>query len=484
MTRMTPALSLLALVMACGPKSGDLPKDTSWRTQQPQPLAPREFQLPEAKSATLSNGVQVSVVENHEMPLVNVRVAFDQGSWTDDSASIGLASVTMDMLNEGAGDLDAAGISKAAKAIAANLSSGAGSDSANVSVDVLTKNLEPALDLLALVILKPTFEGDDWSLMKKDRVADLASAKNNPSSIAGRVAGQLQFGDQYKGHLRTEAAYEAMTTDQMREWWSAHITAGNARIYVGGDTSLEAVMPLLEARFGGWAGPTSDAPKPSAVKENVATTTIFLVDKPGAPQSVLKVFRRLELKPQDADWFDAYMANMMYGGLFSARLNLNLREDKGWTYGARSSLSSDYTKAIWTASTSVKTDTSADSISEILREVSEASAERTFTKDELENARGYLLGSRPVRYENAGTLLGELQSNWLYGLPADWITAYADKIRGVTIEGAQAAWDKHLKESPLSILVVGDKSTILESLQALGLPIVELDSDGKAVETK
>lgn len=481
--RVMTTLMVSGLAAGCVPKTGEV-ADTSWRTQTPEPLAPRAFQLPEAQTATLSNGVEVSVVENHEMPLVNVRVAFDQGAWTDSADAVGLASVTLDMLNEGAGEYDAAGISKAAKVIAANLSSGASADSASVSVGVLSKNLAPALDLLSTVVLEPTFEQDDWDLMKMDRIAGLASARNNPRSIAGRVSGQLQYGDSYKGLLKTEEAYEAMTTDAMKAWWSTHLTAGNARIYVGGDTTLDAVLPLLEERFGGWGGEASTAEKPDAVLPNVDATTIFLVDKPGAPQSVLNAFRRLDLVPTDDDWFNAYMANMMYGGMFSARINLNLREDKGWTYGARSGLRSDYTQALWSASTSVKTDTTADSISEILREVSEASAERKFTTEELENARGYLLGSRPVRYENAGTLLSELQSNWLYGLPDNWITAYADNIRAVSLESAQAAWDEHIKSGPLSILVVGDKATILEGLQALELPIVELNSDGQALETK
>ena len=474
--RVITTLVLSSLAAGCGPKTGETP-DTSWRTQTPEPLSPRAFQLPEAQTATLSNGVQVSVVENHEMPLVNVRVAFDQGAWTDNADGVGLASVTLDMLNEGAGEYDAAGISKAAKAIAANLSSSAGSDSSSVSVDVLAKNVEPALDLLSTVVLSPNFEQDDWDLMKMDRIAGLASARNNPRSIAGRVAGQLQYGDNYKGLLKTEEAYEAMTTDAMKAWWATHLTAGNARIYVGGDTTLEAIVPMLEARFGAWGGDPSTDEKPGDVLPNVGATTIFLVDKPGAPQSVLNAFRRLDLRPTDDDWFNAYMANMMFGGMFSARINLNLREDKGWTYGARSGLRSDYTKALWSTSTSVKTDTTADSISEILREVSEASAERKFTTEELENARGYLLGSRPVRYENAGTLLGELQSNWLYGLPDNWITAYADNIRAVNLDAAQAAWDEHIKAGPLSILVVGDKATILEGLETLELPIVELDSD-------
>jgi zinc protease len=198
----------------------------------------------------------------------------------------------------------------------------------------------------------------------------------------------------------------------------------------------------------------------------------------------LKAFRRLDIERGDAGWFDMYMANMMYGGMFSARINLNLREDKGWTYGARSATGSNYTKGMWTASTSVKTDTTADSISEILREINEAQSTRPFTADELVASSGYLLGSRPVRYENAGTLMGELQGNWLYRLPEDWITAYADNIRGVTLEGAQAAWNKHVIGDELSILVVGDKATILEGLEALKLPIVNLDSDGNTMESE
>ena len=466
---------------ACGPKATP---DSSWRNTPPAPLAPRAFQLPEAETGSLSNGLRVSVVENHEVPLISVRVAFDQGGWSDSADTIGLASVTMDMLNEGAGEYDAAGISKAAKAIAASIGTGAGSDSAYVSMNVLSKNLEPALDLMATVLLEPTFEQDDWDLMLTDRVASLASSRNNPGSIAGRAGSRLRYGNQYKGMLSSEESYRALTTNAMAEWATSNLTPGNARIYVGGDTTLDAILPLLEARFGSWSGDASTAEKPAASEPNVKATTVFLIDKPGAPQSVLRAFRRLDIDRLSDDWFQFYMANMMYGGMFSSRLNLNLREDKGWTYGARSSVSTDYTKGVWTASTSVKTDTTADSISEIIREIKEAGAERQFTQEELDNARGYLLGSRPVRYENAGSLLSELQTIWLYELPEDWTVTFADKIRGVTLEAAQAAWAEHVRVPELSILVVGDQATIEGSLAELGYPIVHLDSDGNPMEAK
>ena len=260
--RVMTTLMVSGLAAGCVPKTGDV-ADTSWRTQTPEPLAPRAFQLPEAQTAPCP-GVEVSVVENHEMPLVNVRVAFDQGAWTDSADAVGLASVTLDMLNEGAGEYDAAGISKAAKVIAANLSSGASADSASVSVGVLSKNLAPALDLLSTVVLEPTFEQDDWDLMKMDRIAGLASARNNPRSIAGRVSGQLQYGDAYKGLLKTEE-YEAMTTDAMKAWWSTH-PGGNAHL-CGRRHDVDAVLPLL-GRFGGWGGEASTA-EANAVLPNV-----------------------------------------------------------------------------------------------------------------------------------------------------------------------------------------------------------------------
>ena len=337
---------------------------------------------------------------------------------------------------------------------------------------------------MATVLLEPTFEQDDWDLMLMDRVASLASSRNNPGSIAGRAGARLRYGNLYKGMLSSEESYESLTTDAMAAWAKTNLTPGNARIYVGGDTTLDAVLPLLESRFGAWSGEGSAAEKPDAALPNVASTTVFLIDKPGAPQSVLRAFRRLDINELSSDWFEFYMANMMYGGMFSSRLNLNLREDKGWTYGARASVSTDYTMGVWSASTSVKTDTTADSISEIIREINEAGAERPFTADELDNARGYLLGSRPVRYENAGRLLSELQTIWLYDLPQDWTVTFADKVRGVTLEAAQAAWTAHVKVPELSILVVGDQATIEGSLADLGYPIVHLDSDGNPLEAK
>ena len=309
--------------------------------------------------------------------------------------------------------------------------------------------------------------------MKMDRITGLASSAQQPALHrrsgfgAASVWRRLQRPAQDGRGLRVDddRRHEGVVVD------SPH---GEQRTDLCGRRRHRLILALLEERFGGWGGEASTAEKPNTVLPNVETTTIFLVDKPGARLIVLNAFRRLDLVPTDDDWFNAYMANMMYGGMFSARINLNLREDKGWTYGARSGLRSDYTKALWSASTSVKTDTTADNIGEILREVSEASAERKFTTEEAENARGYLLGSRPVRYENAGALLSELQSNWLYGLPDNWITAYAkDNIRAVSLESAQAAWDEHIKSAlhPRG----GRQGDHLGGLQALELPIVEFE---------
>jgi zinc protease len=456
---------------------------SEFRSTEPEPLEARSFQLPEAQTGQLSNGVQVTVVENNEVPMVNVRITFDRGSWNDTVEMAGLASVTLDMLNEGAGEYDAAGLSTASKRLAANISSGAGNDASQLSLGVLTKNLSPGLDLMTTVLMQPTFEQDDWDLMKKDRIAGLASARNNPRSIASRVNSRLVYGEHYKGILKTEETYGAITTEAMRTWWSTHLVPGNAQIFVGGDTNIETILPLLEERFGSWTGESTEAERPRTTQPNVEQTTIFLVDKPGAPQSVLNVFRCLDLKKTDDNWFNATMGNMMYGGMFSARLNMNLREDKGWTYGARSGLYADYAPGVWKASTSVKTDTTADSISEIMREVSESKGERPFVQDELSATSGYMLGSRPVRFEQPDYLLDQIQSIWLYDLPEDWVTGYADRVRNVSTEAAQAVWSAQIIADELSVLVVGDAATIRTGLEKLGYPIIELDTDGNPMET-
>jgi zinc protease len=468
-------LPLLAL--GCVPKAPPVP---AHRLVTPPALAAGNYQPPSAATGTLSNGIVVTVVENHEVPLVWVSLYVDRGHYTDPADQPGLASVTMDMLNEGAGEYDAAGLSKAARSMASSLSSSASSDSAILSIKSLTKNLSPTLDLMSLVLRSPSFAQLDWDLMRKKRLQDLTAARNNPRKIHARVWSKLLYGDGYRGAMRTEAAYESISTADMRAWAAKHLAPDAARIFVGGDTTLAAVMPLLEARFGDWEGQSTSTKLNPTMADRAQGTHIVVVDKPGAPQSVIKVGQRVHTRKAE-DYYSAMLANFCYGGMFIARLNMNLREDKGWTYGARSRLSHSHLDSVFSAGASVITDKTAESVSEILRELRESQSTRVFSSEELDGMRGALLGSRSLRFESTGYLLGQARDIWIYDLPEDWVTSYPDKVRSVTLDEANAAWRRWINPDQLTILVVGDAATIRPGLEALGYPLTQVDADGQPV---
>jgi zinc protease len=450
------------------------------RNQSPEPLEARAFQPPEIHTGSLSNGISVTLVENHEVPLVWVRMVFDRGGWTDPADQAGLMSTTADMLNEGAGDLDAASLSTAARSLATHLNTWSSSDVTGVSIRSLKKNLAESLDLMALVILKPTFPEADWALMRKKRLADLVSAKNNPRSMHRRQVARQFYGGQYRGNLSTAESLQQITTNDMRTAWTQHLTASNARIFVGGDTNLDTVLPLLEARLGAWKGSPTEATEPSVFPPNPDSPRIVLIDKPGAPQSVVGVGSRA-LRRTEPDYMAAHLANMAFGGFFSARLNLNLREEKGWTYGARSSFSHNRLPEVFSAGASVKTDTTADAIAEILKELRESQDDRPFSEDELTAVRGYLLGTYPVRFENPNYLLEQLEDVWIYDLPKGWVSGYSERVRQVNLIDIQKAWRRWIDPNQVTIIVVGDATAIRPGLDALNLPITVVDADGQTV---
>lgn len=486
------ALALPALALACGPKAPPAPPVEAGpppvpvhRTTQPGPLATRAFTLPAPQEATLSNGLRVVLVENHEVPLVYVNLVNSQGGWTDPAGKKGLASATMDMLNEGAGKRDAATLSADLRRLGAALGTSAGLDGSGVSLEVMKKNLEPGLDIMADVTLRPTFPRADWELMRKKRLAQLEEARQDPSAMAGRAWAHLMYGDTYAGQLSNAPAYKRMGTPDMKKWWQVHLAPAHSMLLVGGDITLDEAIPLLEARFGAWKDPRRvarhDKPAVDALP-SFEQSTIFLVDQPGAPQSVVKggLFVGDEL---GEDWPAFDLANLAVGGQFTARINMNLREDKGWTYGARSGTAHNYLPGLWSAGGSIVTPHTADAVVEILAELNGALGDKPVTADELAAARGGTLGTWPLSFENPGYLLDETASMWRYDRPDDWLSGRISRYEAVTLEQANAAFKARIDPSKLIFLVVGDAATIAGPLaEQTGLPVVRVDADGRPVQ--
>ena len=474
---------LYALLLAC-PKKTPEPVEVEApppfdRSQVPEPLPRGEFALPEAQHAELSNGLKVVLVENHELPLFDVRIVSRAGAWTDPEGAEGLAGVSMDMLNEGTDGHDAIALSTALRSLGSSLGTRAHLDSSSVSCSGLTKNLEPTLDLLAEVVLQPTFPAEEWERLEKQTLQAIEASRKDPSDISGRVFDALLYGDAYDGRFRTADSIEGLDVGQMEAWYGQHFTAANSIVLVGGDVTMEQVLPLLEARFGSWeAGEPLERPGFSV--EQPTETVLYVVHKQDAAQSVIRAGRFVPGRTDEA-WNDLYIGNTVFGGMFTSRLNMNLREDKGWTYGARSGIWHGYGASGWNASTSVVADQTAPAVSEILAELAAVAGDRPLSSDEVAFMKSSRIRGYPARFEGVGATLDSEKDTWLYGLPEDFADTYLARMEAVTPEGAQAALSEHIATQPMTLLVVGDLEKNREGLAALGLPMVELDVEANRI---
>jgi zinc protease len=474
-----PSLLLLLALAGCAPK---LPLRAAG---VPAPLATRAFSVPKTQTATLSNGLTVVVAENHEVPLAWVRLSFRDGGLGDPAGKEGLAAVTLDMMNEGAGEYDAIGLSNALLRLGSDLSTGAGDDGASVNASGLTANLDPTLDLFATVLLDPTFPQSEWDLLKKQRVSALEKQRKDPEWIAGRVFERVIFGDGYHGRAATKESYEALSPADMKAWWQANLTPDRAVLFAGGDVTLDVLVPKLEARLKGWkpSGAASARPQVAAPVAPASPAPIHFVDRPGAPQSMLRVGGYLA-GPTDPDWSSLVLANQVVGGQFTARINMNLREAKGWTYGANSRISYDLAGGRFLAAAGVRADATGPALTELLGEIAGPAAARPLTAPELDDGRAAIVQAYPLRFESADYLLGQAEAVWRYGLPADWVDGYIARLDAVTLDTATAAWKGKVDPTRLVIVVVGDGATVREGLRTLGRPIIDHDPEGNVLPAK
>lgn len=486
----TPVLLALALT-ACAPKPAPpaavepvgaapaAPPVRETRLRTPEPLAEHPWQLPAAAVGTLSNGVPVYVVENHEVPMVQVRLTFAAGSLTDPAKKEGLAAATVAMMTRGAGPYDVDGLNKALKRLGTDFGAGAGSDDTSFSISTLASNLDPSLDILSTVLAAPTWPAAEWTLLKKQYADGITARREDPNAKGRTVLDVVTWGSTYEGRVVTEKTLGALSIADMKAWRTQWLTASNAAIYVGGDTTLADIQPRLEARFGKLAKGGKTAP-PVVAPAPAEKPTLTLVDHPGATQSIVLASRYLG-RPTDPGYADLLVANAAWGGMFTSRLNMNLREDKGYTYGARSSLAYDLGGVRWTVSAPVQSDKTIESLQEIQKELAAPKAGRPLTDEEIAAAKGSILNGYPLPFENPGRLLGLLGDVRRYNLGDAWISAWIPHIQAVTTASAQAAWASRADGTGLRFVVVGDAAKLREPLGALGFVVEERDADGIVV---
>jgi len=479
----------LALATSLPPKTAPVGTDAApppapalapSRLGPPPPLPARSFAPPVAQAGQLSNGIPVLLVENHEVPMVNLRIAFRAGSLTDPQGFEGLADATAAMLTQGAGDLDAKAFSREQRKLGSSVGASAGVDGTVLAVSSLTRNLGPTLDLLKLAWKSPSFPETEWETIRQQMVEGVTWRRTDPNAIANHVLDVVQYGVQYRGRAPTEASLAAVSPRAMKRWAKRWLVPEQAVILVGGDTTLPEILPLLEARFGSIRVKGRNF-APSVTVHTSTGSTLTLVDKPGATQSVILAARPVG-SPTDPDYASLVLANSAIGGMFTSRLNMNLREEKGYTYGVRSSVGWNLAGAQWTLSAPVQSDKTVAALKEILTELGAPANSEPITAAELEEGRGSIVNSYPLKFEEPGWLLGQHEAVWRYSLGPEWIPGYLDRLSAVTPTSTQEAWVKRIGTQGISFVVVGDALTLREQLKSVGLPIRELDVDGKPLQ--
>ena len=453
--------------------------DTVRWDQVPEPGPEPEYRPPAPVTFTLENGVRVVLVENRRLPLVSVRVVHTRAGAREDGKKVGLAALTADLIDEGAGALDALALPEAVEQLGARLDTGIAEDAALVSLDTLATTLEGSLALLADVVLRPRFEAKDFERVKGDTLEDLKLRPQEPRRVAALVFDRVILGNH--AYAQPPAGYvstvEKLTLGDVKAFWKRAYVPQETTIVVAGDVDRATLEPALASAFGAWKGKKPAPPKLGGPGKP-RTPTIAFVDRPAAPQSVLMIGRPGP-STKDPSLLVADVVNTATGGSFASRLNARLREELGYTYGARSSYWRGRYGGTWTVSTSVRTDVTLPAIKEALAIVERGRTEE-LPAAELEKAQQLMTRQLPQDFETNAGIAGQLAGLVIGGLPLDWHQGYVAGVRGVTAADAKAT--AAAQWSDLTIVVVGDWAAIGDDLGTLGLPIERYDAEGNLVK--
>jgi zinc protease len=427
-----------------------------FRAKQPEAGQIHAFSLPVMKPFALPNGIKVYLVEQHTLPLVSMDLNFDGGSLTDPKGKEGLASICTSMLTEGTEKLDKIQFSEALADVASSVNAYAADDSQGLGLASLTKHLPATFALFADTLRTPGLRQSDLDRMVKRRIEAVKQARGNPTAIPGRVSDAILYGPTHPfGAITTEQSLAAITLADCKKQLAEWMQPKNARLFVVGDLTEQQVRDTFaQSSLADWKGA---APKLPALPEpKTMAGRIFFVHVPNAAQSTVLLMEHGPIRTAP-DYFSNTIMASVFGGSFTSRLNMNLREDKGYAYGARGGLSYSKHYGALTASASVQTDATYQSLLEISREMTELWAgKHPVSKDELEREKLNATLALPGKFATAQAALGQYRSLVYYGLPLDYFNTYAEHVGKITEAEVKKSAAAHLKPAPAVFLVVGD----------------------------
>ena len=476
------ALASGLVAAGCASTPAPMPKPTAAppiAASQPAPVAPAidsvpptlgpapTLKLPPIERRVLPNGMTLLVVEQHELPLADFLLVVGSGNEADPTPRGGLASQTALLLREGTSTRTSPQIADQLSFLGASLSTGSGWDMSQVGLHTPTAQLDSALALFADVVMRPSFPQKEVERLKKQRLTELLQAKDRPRDIADRVFASVLYGNVHPyGHTATgtEESTRSITRADVKGFYDAYYRPNNATLIVVGDLTPDDVERRARALFGGWnRRPVPDTRYPQLASSSAAPT-IYLVDKPGAPQSSIRI-GNIGVPRSTSDYFALQVMNTILGGSFTSRLNQNLREKKGYTYGAGSGFSMRRQAGPFSARAEVTGTKTDSSLVEFLRELH--SIRDTVSSTELTRAKRYLQLGLPSDFETTTDIAFQLVPVVVYALPADYYSNYVQQIENITQADVQRVARQYVDPSKMSIVVVGDRASIESGLRAL-----------------
>ena len=446
------------------------PDPDAFRATAPSASAPRPYRFPNVERFNLDNGMRVLVAPTTTAPLVTVRAVIRSGGVHDPADDAGLATLTAALVDEGAGKRTAIQIAEELGTLGASLFSGADYDASFVNLDILGSQLEKGFGIFSDVVRRPRFEKADFEREKKDRLTSLLQQKDQATIIAGnnfakRVYGDAPYGRPLSG---TDKSVANITRDDVRNFYARHWVPNNTSLIITGNVDMATARSLAQKAFGDWKR-GKDVPEVNIVAPAVERSQIYLVDRPASVQSEIRVGHVGVPRGTD-DYFALLTMNSILGGQFTSRLNLNLREQHGYTYGARSTWSYRRQPGPFAASAAVRNAVTMESVKETMNELRRLSS-GDITDEELKFSKDYLMGIFPGTVQTAGELAQRVQELELYNLPEDYFDHYRERIAAITKDDVVNAAKEHISPDKLVIVVVGKAAEVQKPLESLGLPL-------------
>lgn len=433
------------------------------------PLGPvPDVDLPDARRATLDNGLKLVTVPKHGVPLVQVNIQVHAGHVLDPGDRPGLASLTADMMDEGAAGRSALEIADAFEQLGARFSIGARRHTTDVSLRVPVGRLDAALALAADVLLRPDFPAEELERKRAERLTALIRRHDEPNAIANVLFGRVLFGADHpygRDGAGDERSLRAMTVEDLRAFHDARFVPSNATVIVAGDIDPEDARNRIGTAFGAWSGDPAPAPVLSAPPQ-VRGRTVYLVDKPGSVQSVIAI-GRIGVARDHPDYYALEVMNTILGGSFTSRLNQNLREDKGYTYGARSSFDFGLVPGAFRAGAAVQTQSTGPALAEFMKELEGMRTD--IPEEEVHRARNNLAMGFIQGFQSVAQVAGQVGEVVEYGLPDGWLDEYVDRVLAVESEDVRRVAREYVDPANLVIVVVGDRSSVEAPIRALDL---------------